>query len=76
MAATRLNTVGESLRAQLRPLALSVTPGVNGFRVAYVGGQYFETVQTDVDPCIAADLRSEALGATAALMARVFGERA
>ena len=29
---------------QQRPLALSLCPGVNGYRLAFVGGTYFETI--------------------------------
>lgn len=80
-------TLTPDFAAQMRPLALSVTGGMVGARLAYKGGDYHEnlsfpmTPERDgalefIDMATAQLIRREAIGATAALLARVFGERA
>jgi hypothetical protein len=37
------------LPTQFTPLALTVSPGIDGYRVAFAGGPHFEPVDTDGD---------------------------
>jgi len=80
-------TITPDFAAQLRPLALTVTSGMVGARLAFAGGPEHHTITVPMTPdhdgalefidlATAQLIRREAIGATAALLARVFGERA
>lgn len=66
-------TIAPNHAAQMRPLALTITPGVNGYRTAFTGGDYHETIAEGLDPVAMHREMREAVGVTSALLWEVFG---
>lgn len=65
-------TITPNAAAQMRPLALTITPPLDGYRVAYVGGEYDETIVNGADPVALHRSMREAVGLTSALLWEVF----
>lgn len=66
-------TITPNHAAQMRPLVLTITPGGNGYRTAYAGGDYFETLTEGEDAAALHRQMREAVGLTSALLWEVFG---
>ncbi len=66
-------TITPNHEAQMRPLVLTITPGMDGYRIAYKGGEYHETLAEGVDAVALHRSMREAVGLTSALLWEVFG---
>lgn len=67
-------TITPNAAAQLRPLVLTITPALNGYRVAYAGGEHHETLAEGEDPAALHRMMRDAVGQTSALLWEVFGQ--
>lgn len=65
-------TVAQSLASQMRFLALTVSPGLDGYRIAFTAGTEFERISDHKDLISAHQAARAARELTGALMRRVF----